>query len=142
MGSVNFFSVDIAFSLENESWVRQLLTEIVTLEQFQLECLNCAFCCDDYLFRLNVDYLQHDYFTDILTFDNTTVPFIIDGDLFVSVDRVRENSVYFRVDFGLELLRVLVHGVLHLLGYDDSTPDEIEVMRQKENKYLQLFIVQ
>ena len=140
MGNIDFFSVDSAFTLENRLWIQQLLAEIIVFEHFQLECLNYAFCCDDYLITMNIEYLQHNYFTDIITFDNATVPFTINGDVFISIDRVRENSVYFQVSFELELFRVLVHGILHLLGYNDSTPDQIKVMRQKEDEYLQLFV--
>lgn len=140
MGSIAFFSVDTDFTLENEAWIRQRLAEIVTLEHFQLAHLNYVFGSDAYLLKLNIDYLEHDYLTDVITFDNAISPLTIDGDIFISIDRVRENATDFRVDFESELVRVLIHGVLHLLGYQDSTRDQIKIMRQKENSYLRFFV--
>ena len=99
--------------------------------------INVIFCSDNYILDVNMKYLQHDYFTDIITFDYCEGK-VLSGDLFISVDSVRENSIEFGTDFEEELHRVIVHGVLHLIGYDDHTEEDKKVMRQKENYYLQM----
>ena len=97
--------------------------------------ISIIFCSDNYILDINQRYLQHDYFTDIITFDYCDGN-VLSGDLFISVDSVRENSLFYGVDFETELYRVIVHGILHLIGYDDHTEDDIKVMREKENYYL------
>lgn len=99
--------------------------------------INIIFCSDNYILDVNMKYLQHDYFTDIITFDYCEKK-VLSGDLFISVDSVRENSVYYGTEFEDELNRVIVHGLLHLIGYDDDSEDDIKVMREKENYYLDL----
>ena len=99
--------------------------------------INIMFCSDNYILDVNMKYLQHDYFTDIITFDYCEGK-VLSGDLFISVDSVRENSIEFGTDFEEELHRVIVHGVLHLIGYDDHTEADKKLMRQKENYYLQM----
>ena len=99
--------------------------------------VNIIFCSDNYILDVNLKYLQHDYFTDIITFDYCENN-VLSGDLFISVDSVRENSVFYNTEFEDELNRVMVHGILHLIGYDDHTEDDQKVMREKENYYLSL----
>ncbi len=99
--------------------------------------ISVIFCSDRYILDVNIKYLQHDYFTDIITFDYCEGN-RISGDMFISIDSVKENAVHYGVDFENELDRVMVHGVLHLLGYDDHTPEDISVMREKENYYIQM----
>ena len=99
--------------------------------------INIIFCSDPYILDVNLKYLQHDYFTDIITFDYCEGK-TLSGDLFISIDSVRENSIFYGTEFIDELHRVIVHGVLHLIGYDDHCDDDIKVMRSKENYYLQL----
>lgn len=99
--------------------------------------VNIIFCSDNYILDVNLKYLQHDYFTDIITFDYCENN-VLSGDLFISVDSVRENSVFYNTEFEDELNRVMVHGVLHLIGYDDHTEEDQKVMREKENYYLSL----
>ncbi len=96
------------------------------------------FCSDKFLLKLNRDFLQHDYLTDIITFPFSTRPEIISGEIFISIDRVRENASALQTDFEREFARVLIHGVLHLLGYNDHTGEEKRVMRSKEDYYLSL----
>ena len=98
---------------------------------------NIIFCSDNYILDVNLKYLQHDYFTDIITFDYCENN-VLSGDLFISVDSVRENSVFYNTEFEDELNRVMVHGILHLIGYDDHTEEDQKVMREKENYYLSL----
>ena len=111
------------------------LTSLVKEEGKLLGDVSVIFVSDDYLLEMNQTYLNHDYYTDIITFDYCEQN-VISGDLFISVDRVRENADVFNVDFGTELHRVIIHGVLHLCGYKDKTEDDEEVMRKMENKYL------
>ena len=97
--------------------------------------INVIFCSDPYILKINLQYLSHDYYTDIITFDYSEKP-VVSGDLFISIDSVRENSVYYGTDFHEELHRVIVHGLLHLIGYDDHTEEDTKMMRSKENYYL------
>ena len=99
--------------------------------------ISIIFCSDNYILDVNMRYLQHDYFTDIITFDYCEGD-RLSGDLFISIDSVRENALYYGAEFGDELNRVMVHGLLHLIGYDDHTEEEKKVMRAKEDYYLSL----
>jgi len=115
------------------SWISQVV------ESFECEIgeINYYFCSDNYLLEMNREHLNHDYFTDIITFDYTVAD-MISGDLFISVDTVRDNAQEYQVDFFEELHRVIVHGVLHLLGYKDKSVEEKALMTAKENYYLSL----
>lgn len=106
-------------------------------EMKRLGAVNIIFCSDNYILDVNMRYLQHDYFTDIITFDYCEKD-ILSGDLFISIDSVRENALFYGTEFSDELNRVMVHGLLHLIGYDDHTEEEVAEMRQKENYYLQM----
>ena len=99
--------------------------------------LSIIFCSDNYILDINIKYLQHDYFTDIITFDYCEGD-LVSGDLFISIDSVRENALHYGVRFEDELDRVMVHGLLHLIGYDDHTPEETALMRQKEDYYISI----
>ena len=114
---------------------RRKISHIVDNEGFKEENIVLVFCSDSFLLDLNKKHLDHDYFTDIITF-SYTVKNKISGDLFISVDRVKENSLKECVSFEKELERVVYHGVLHLCGYKDKTEKEIKEMRSKENYYL------
>jgi len=100
--------------------------------------INYIFCDDEYLHKINVEYLQHDTLTDIITFDYTEGK-VLHSDIYISVDRVKENAEIFKVPFQRELLRVLAHGLLHLCGYKDKTPKDSALMRQKEEEMMLLF---
>lgn len=136
---ISFFTEDIKFSLPNKSKVSSWLFKVIENEDYKLFELNYIFCSDKYLLGINIEYLNHDTYTDIITFDNSETENLIEGDIFISIERVRENSVSFNVDFETELKRVLVHGVLHLCGYLDKSDDESLTMRQKEDFYIQSF---
>lgn len=103
----------------------------------KLGAVNVIFCSDNYILDVNIKYLQHDYFTDIITFDYCEGD-VLNGDLFISIDSVRENSIFYHTDFEDELNRVMIHGLLHLIGYDDHTEEDIKTMRSKEDYYLSL----
>ncbi len=135
MNHVNFFFegtgvFDIPESIINEQVIKILSDHSKTCGEIVV-----IFCNDEYLLELNRRYLQHDYYTDIITFNYSEGKHIV-GDLFISVERVMENAAGFDVSFLCELARVIFHGVLHLIGYDDNTNDEKAIMRQKEDHYL------
>ncbi|MEE9371439.1 MAG: rRNA maturation RNase YbeY [Saprospiraceae bacterium] len=112
------------------------LKKIVTDHGKILGCINTIFCSDDYLLNLNKEYLNHDYYTDILTFPMQAEP--LAGDLFISVDRIREYTQKNNISFQKEIYRVVIHGVLHLVGYGDKTEEEKKEMRSKEDYFLKV----
>jgi probable rRNA maturation factor len=124
--------LDLDFSLIT-SWY----TSIALQESKELGELTLIFCSDDYLLDINREHLNHDYFTDIITFDYSDFP-IVSGDLFISIDRVKDNAVDFNVSFEHELHRVIIHGFLHLCGYLDKSEEDELIMRSKENQALNL----
>ena len=134
---IRYFCEDIRFTYKNKLANNRWLKMVAGSEIRKIGDINVIFCSDNYILDVNMKYLQHDYFTDIITFDYCEGK-VLSGDLFISVDSVRENSIEFGTDFEEELHRVIVHGVLHLIGYDDHTEEEKKVMRQKENYYLQM----
>ena len=129
-----FFEDIESFEVSLELYT-QKISYIIDNEGFTKENIVIVFCSDSFLLDLNKKHLNHDYFTDIITFSYTTLD-RISGDLFISVDRVKENALKEGVFFERELERVVYHGVLHLCGYNDKTPEEIKEMRSKENYYL------
>jgi probable rRNA maturation factor len=116
-----------------ESWYMQVASQ----EAKVLGDVTIIFCSDDYLLEVNREHLDHDYYTDIITFDYSDFP-IVSGDLFISVDRVKENADDFKVSFDHELHRVIIHGFLHLCGYFDKSEEDVVLMRSKENQALSL----
>jgi len=137
---INFHVEDIDFKLQQKLKLKNWLKSVLEAEGFVLGDINYVFCSDEYLLKINVEYLDHDYLTDIITFDNSEDEELIEGDIFISIDRVVDNAKTFQVSTEHELRRVLVHGVLHLCGYLDKTDEEEKLMREKENHYLQLFL--
>ena len=127
------FNYETSFVLENETILKEWLLNYIESKSFQLGEINYIFCDDDYLHKLNVQYLQHDTLTDIISFDNTLGK-LISGDIFISVDRVKENANDFNVSFLNELHRVMIHGVLHYMGFKDKSRSEKETMRDLENQ--------
>lgn len=115
------------------------LTTIITKYEMELSHLNYIFCSDEYLLNINIEHLNHDYYTDIITFDLSEEEGIVEGDLFISVDRVKENAVTNNTTFINELNRVVAHGTLHLLGFKDKTEEESADMRKAEELALSLF---
>lgn len=134
---VKYFTEDIRFVFKKKLPVRRWLRFVAESEVRRLGDVNIIFCSDHYLLDINVKYLQHDYFTDIITFDYCEGK-TLSGDLFISIDSVRDNAEHFGATFEDELDRVIVHGLLHLIGYDDHTPGLVAEMRAKENYYLSL----
>ncbi|MDR0364220.1 MAG: rRNA maturation RNase YbeY [Bacteroidales bacterium] len=133
--TVTFFVEDIDFKLSDKMKIRRWLRKIIIEEGYKTGEVNYIFCSDEYLSKLNLQYLNHKTLTDIITFDYSERN-IISGDIFISIERVRENAVKFAASVQEELLRVIAHGVLHLCGYKDKSEEEQKLMRQKEDEKL------
>ena len=138
MAAVHFFTREVSFRLRGSRQTGKWIEKVIWQEQKQLRVLNYIFCSDEYLLSINQKYLDHDTYTDIITFDSSEEPGAVEGDIFISIDRVKANAAKFRKHFDDELHRVLIHGVLHLLGYPDKSPREKSLMRKKEDAYLSL----
>ena len=136
---LNFFSENIDFDLSRPLKTKKWLKLASKSEGYEIADLNYIFCDDDYLLEINKQYLDHDYFTDIITFDNSEEDNVLEGDIYISVDRVKENAATFEANFETEMRRVLIHGLLHLMGYQDSDEKLKTEMRAKEDQYLLLF---
>ena len=132
---VRYFNEDVNFVLKQKLLNNRWLKTVAGSEIKRLGNINIIFCSDNYILDVNLKYLQHDYFTDIITFDYCEKD-ILNGDLFISIDSVKDNAEHYGTEFENELFRVMVHGLLHLIGYDDHTPEDIAVMRSKEDYYL------
>ena len=133
---IRYFTEDIDFAFKGKSVHNAWLKAVSEEEGRRLGQISVIFCSDPYLLEINRKYLGHDYYTDIITFDYSEGD-TISGDLFISVDTVRSNAEYYSADFKDELDRVIVHGVLHLIGYDDHTDEQTAEMRARENHYLE-----
>lgn len=135
---INFNSLDSDFCLNYQAKRRQWLSSVILHEAKITGDINYIFCNDEYLARINLKFLRHDTLTDIITFPNSGSDAIVSGDIYISLDRVKENAENLNLSFEVELDRVLVHGILHLIGYNDLSPDEKLQMRAKEDYYLHL----
>ena len=133
-----FFSEDIDFTLDNAPKTSSWIEAVIEKESRVQGDLNFIFCSDNHLYQMNVDYLNHDTYTDIITFDNSEKVEEVSGDIFISVDRVRENAENLNTSFDDELHRVIIHGVLHLIGFNDKTNEEQQLMTEKEDASLSL----
>ncbi len=129
------FHYETDFKLTNEIQLTNWVVSCIESDAFKVGEINYIFCDDAYLHKLNVEFLQHDTFTDIISFDNTLGK-IISGDIFISVERVKENSKTFNTSFDEEIHRVMIHGVLHYMGFKDKSKEEQAIMRAKENQCL------
>lgn len=140
MGTINFYSEN-NFILQDEIRHDSWLKSVIVSEEKKLEEVSFIFCDDKYLLELNQKYLNHDTLTDIITFDNS-IGNLLEGDIFISTQRVAENADIYEVTFVMELKRVMVHGILHLCGYKDGSLKEKELMRQKEDEKIKMFHVE
>ena len=131
-----FFNEDINFKFQDKNKFKAWLKKVAEKEGFTIGELNYIFCSDEYLYKINLEYLDHDTYTDIITFDNSEDEIIIEGDIFISIERVKENSQTLNTVFEEELKRVIVHGLLHLCGYDDHSPEDKAEMRRLESEYI------
>ncbi len=139
LDKISFHVEEIDFELANADSIANWLEQVLEMEDKALNSLSIILCSDSYLHNLNVEYLQHDTLTDVITFPYTRAGKPIEGDIFISIDRIKENASQFNSTFQHELHRVMVHGVLHLAGYLDKTPEEATIIRAKEDFYLEQF---
>ena len=133
---VYFHNEGISFPFKNKRQVSSWLNSVVSSFQKELDTLNIIFCTDKYLLAINKSYLNHNYYTDIITF-NYNENNKISGDVFISIDRVKENAIEGEIELNDEIHRVIVHGVLHLCGLNDQSKQEKDIMREQENMFLQ-----
>ncbi|MGC1205988.1 MAG: rRNA maturation RNase YbeY [Flavobacteriaceae bacterium] len=129
------FNYETDFNLQNESVISSWISDVISAEGFKQDEINYVFCDDDYLHKLNVEFLKHDTLTDIISFDYS-IGKIIQGDIYISIERVQDNARDFKVSFDKELQRVIIHGILHYCGYKDKADEDAKLMRNKENHYL------
>ncbi|GAA0877425.1 rRNA maturation RNase YbeY [Algoriphagus jejuensis] len=137
--AINFFSEELDFSLPQKLRRKNWLKQIAQSESFKIGELNYIFCTDEYLYQMNVDYLDHDTYTDIITFDNSEEEKTIEGDIFVSIDRVKDNASKHQQEEATELSRVISHGLFHLMGYNDKSKAQANLMRSKEEFAIKLY---
>ena len=135
------FNYEVDFTLENEEAIANWLSSSILSENKKVGEINYIFCDDEYLIKINIEFLDHDTLTDIVSFDYS-IGKEINGDIFISVERVKENAVDFNVPFDEELKRVMVHGLLHYCGYKDKSEADELLMRNKEDEKLKLFHVE
>jgi probable rRNA maturation factor len=128
-------SVDCLFTYRKFSMLKQWIINVIRTEHYKAGDITVVFCSDDYLLSVNQSFLHHDYFTDILTFDYSEGK-VVSGDLLISIDRVKDNARLYRADFSDELDRVILHGILHLIGYTDDNEYNLKSMREREDFYL------
>lgn len=135
------FNYELDFSLQKEEQYEAWIESIIASEGFLTGEINYIFCTDEYLHDINVKYLDHDTLTDIISFDYTENQ-VVGGDIFISIERVKDNAADFAVAFDVELLRVMAHGVLHYCGYKDKGEEDEALMRQKEEEKMKMFHVE
>lgn len=136
---IHFFQKNCKFRLEEKREIREWLCEVIIGKGRIPGDINIVFTSDNELVKFNIEYLNTDTFTDIITFTLSEEEKVISGDIYISIDRVRENAIKFKVKFDQEIRRVLVHGVLHLMGFSDSSVKEKRQMTTLENRYLKLY---
>ena len=142
MAKINFRSGDRPFKFQNKTGLKSFIESIFKKEKKELGEINYIFCSDEMLLKINQDFLQHNYYTDIITFGLQEPGQPIEAEIYISIDRVKDNAQMLGHTYKEEMLRVLFHGALHLCGYKDKTKSEIITMRAKEDQYLQLFAKQ
>ncbi len=133
---IYFFNEESSFKLKSINQTRNWIKNAIELENYTLKSINFIFCSDNYLLKINQQYLNHDTYTDIITFDNSEIHNHIESDIFISIERVKENSKAYKTKLNIELHRIMIHGILHLLGYKDKSTKDKELMTAKENEYL------
>jgi probable rRNA maturation factor len=134
-----FFEEDISYKLKEKNRIKKWVTEVCKKYNKKVGEINYIFCSDEYLLNINKEYLQHDFYTDIITFDQSENDTQIDGELYISIDRIKDNAATLETTFEIELRRVLIHGILHLIGFGDKSEKEETEMRRLENEHLAQF---
>lgn len=138
LSMIRFFSNEISFNLSSKNIVKEWIKRVVTSYGYKLGDVNVIFCSDEYLLQINKDYLNHNYYTDIITFDYSEEGRIA-GELYISIDTVLTNAAEYNQERAAELLRVIIHGFLHLMQFNDQSPEEEAEMHSKEDAALSLF---
>ncbi|OFY93650.1 MAG: rRNA maturation RNase YbeY [Bacteroidetes bacterium RIFCSPLOWO2_12_FULL_31_6] len=136
----SFFSKDISFTLKNQFKIKEWVLLSILKEGKTAGEISYIFCSDEYIYQINLEHLKHNTYTDIITF-NYCENNIISGDIFISIDRVKENAITYNTTFQNELHRVIIHGILHLIGFNDKTNEDKALMRSKEDFYLSLLSI-
>jgi rRNA maturation RNase YbeY len=136
MNTIHFHNADCILNIKNKTTLKRFLPTLFTEANKSLDCINYIFCSDSYLLNINKEFLQHDYLTDILTFDLSNDKISIIGEIYISIDRVKDNASIFGKSFNEEMHRVIFHGALHLCGYKDKKINDIKTMRRAEDFYL------
>lgn len=133
---ISFFEEEIAFKIKDKRKIKNWITAVCKSYKKKVGEINYIFCDDEYLLKVNNEYLSHNFYTDIITFNQSESDTIIEGELYISIDRVKENANDIDAIFEQELKRVIIHGILHLIGYNDKSKEEEKEMRALENKHL------
>lgn len=141
MNNINLYGADKAADIKHKKAVKQLIQAVFSEENTELDRLNYIFCSDEYLFKINKQFLNHSTLTDVITFPFSEKGKPVYGEVYLSVERIKENAKTFQVEYQNELLRVMIHGALHLCGYTDNTKSSKLEMTEKENYYLNQFNV-
>lgn len=139
MQKVQFYSLDRNTALKDRTRFKLFIEKLFITENKKLGNLSYIFCSDEHLLTINKDFLKHDFYTDVITFDLSRSKMEIEGEVYISIDRVKDNAKQLGVSFKEELHRVVFHGALHLCGYKDKRKTDQQLMRKAENKYLQLY---
>lgn len=137
--AVQFSAHEVKVGMKDRTRLKAFIEDLFRREEQGLKHLQYVFCNDEYLLHLNEEFLKHDTYTDIVTFELSEDPEVTEGEIYISIDRVKENAAHFEVTENYELHRVIFHGALHLCGYKDKTKKEEALMRQKEDEYLSLY---
>ena len=141
MQKVQFYFLDRSLALKERTRLKRFIENIFVLEKKRLGNLSYIFCSDEHLITINRDFLKHDFYTDVITFDLGSSKNEIEGEVYLSVDRIRDNAKQLEVSFKEELHRVIFHGILHLCGYKDKKREDIIIMREMEEKYLKKYFI-
>lgn len=141
MQKVHFYFLDRNPALKERTGLKLFIEKLFTSEKKKLGNLSYIFCSDEHLLTINNDFLKHDFYTDVITFDLSSSKNEIEGEVYLSVDRIKDNAKQLGVSFKEELHRVIFHGALHLCGYKDKKKEEALIMRSKENKYLKRYLI-
>ncbi len=140
MQKISFHNADVSFRLTDKKGLKQFIPFLFQRENVSLQQLSYVFCSDDFLLDINQQHLQHDFYTDIITFDLSESD-AVNGEIYISIERVKENALNLNAAFEIECLRVLFHGALHLCGYKDKTKTQQTAMRKKEEEYIELYLL-
>ncbi|WP_194976302.1 rRNA maturation RNase YbeY [Aquiflexum lacus] len=137
--AIQFFEEDIKFSLKEKNKHKRWLKVIAEKQGYRILDLNYIFCSDEYLYKINLEYLNHNTYTDIITFDNSEEKNTIEGDIFISIERIKENAEKLNNAINIEILRVMSHGLMHLMGYKDKSKEDKKLMNEMEDNSILLY---